>query len=182
MMGATAIPSGSLEFAGIGNRYQVFPVVLPTRGRRFHPKLYTFATSEWLTLIVGSANLTVPGFRRNVEIVDIRRFDRGQRASLQPARQCMALLRELTVTSVKGFILPEDILSDTLRLCRRLPRIDGHALRWWRTTPRKLGRALSARREYGLSLSKVFCVNNLQREIPRRCGAAALEVHVATTF
>jgi hypothetical protein len=62
--------SDVLALRGLGCDYRVQPVRLPNPSAAFHPKLYLTRGADTATLVVSSANLTLPGFRRNAEIVD----------------------------------------------------------------------------------------------------------------
>ena len=55
---------------GAGLDYQFAAIHLPGQYAAFHPKLYLFFHAAGASLFVASANLTLPGCRTNVEIVD----------------------------------------------------------------------------------------------------------------
>jgi hypothetical protein len=55
---------------GAGTRYQFHAVRLRHRSANFHPTLYLLMNGPKVDRLVGTANLTLSGFRANVEIVD----------------------------------------------------------------------------------------------------------------
>lgn len=61
---------------GPGVMYRLHPVDLGAK-QAFHPKFYFFSSSNRLTLLIGSANLTIFGTRDNAEIVEAFTLERG---------------------------------------------------------------------------------------------------------
>ena len=70
---------------GPGLDYRFAAVHLPSARSAFHPKLYAFSSEDRITLLVASANLTLHGCRKNLEIIDrleARRDGSGDRGAL----------------------------------------------------------------------------------------------------
>ncbi len=93
---------------GPGVRYRLLPYQPPS-GLSFHPKLYLVAGRAGARLVVTSANLTLYGFRQNLEIVDVATLGPDQRKEshlFANALEFMARLGELDET-VGGLLEPD---------------------------------------------------------------------------
>jgi len=74
-------------------RYLLHPVSFSTRGV-FHPKLFLFVTPKKGLLLVGSANCTEAGLKRNAEMVGQYQYEIGKREESLPLfQQAFAFLR-----------------------------------------------------------------------------------------
>lgn len=72
------VESGVGGISGPGINYRIHPVHLGATHRAFHPKVFVLKHSEGIRVLVGSANLTAFGCRRNVEVVETFDFRPGQ--------------------------------------------------------------------------------------------------------
>lgn len=84
-----------LAVHGVGLDYRIAAVHLPNARASFHPKLYFFSHEGGLTLFVASANLTLGGCRRNVEVVDRIDVRPNGTGDLWAFREYSAFLRDL---------------------------------------------------------------------------------------
>lgn len=84
-----------LAVHGVGLDYRIAAVHLPNARASFHPKLYFFSHQGGLTLFVASANLTLGGCRRNVEVVDRVDVHPDGTGDLGAFREYSAFLRDL---------------------------------------------------------------------------------------
>lgn len=86
---AHAAPDRSLRWA-------LLPVTLP-RGGFLHAKITLLVWERFVRVIIGSANLTVPAYRQNQEVVTA--LDFGSQAGLPPVllSQCVSFLRQVSM-------------------------------------------------------------------------------------
>lgn len=82
---------------GPGVDYHLAAVHLPTAFAAFHPKLYMLFHEAGGTLFVTSANLTLPGCRRNAEVVDRLDLFTDGTGDARALRQYAGFLNDLVV-------------------------------------------------------------------------------------
>ncbi|WP_439642555.1 hypothetical protein [Gemmatimonas sp.] len=84
----TCMGEVGVRFPGV--RYEVFPVSA-SHGYRFHPKTYALLAENRASVIVASANLTLPGFRWNREIFDVLEVRRDPAGTEPPSGDLAAV-------------------------------------------------------------------------------------------
>jgi hypothetical protein len=105
-------------------RWDIIGVLVP--GAVQHAKLSLLAWKDHVRLIIGSGNLTEPGYRKNVEVfgtIDLSRHDGGNRAAIVAAIDFVGKVSEFCV-GVDAADTPRGRLKDSLR------RVQEHIRRW----------------------------------------------------
>ena len=74
-------------------RWDVLPV--NARGGIFHPKISVLAWHNWIRLIIGSANLTEPAYRKNQEIFGLLDFHDGGEVPLDVLTRSLEFLEQV---------------------------------------------------------------------------------------
>src|SRR5262249_25095834 len=75
-------------------RWDVLPVTVPNR--IFHPKVSVLAWHDWIRVLVASANLTEPGYRRNQEVVGVFDFHDGGDVPVDLLTQTLTFLERVS--------------------------------------------------------------------------------------
>ena len=105
---------------GPGVRYRLLPYHPPS-GLAFHPKLYLVAGRTGARLVVTSANLTLYGFRENLEIVDVAALGPDDREESHLFVQALEFLDRLAaLDATVGPLLGSDVTGMRRRLERWL--------------------------------------------------------------
>lgn len=117
-------------------RWSVLPVTVP--GRVQHAKITVLAWAGWVRVLVGSANLTEPAYRKNQEVCVALDFHASGEIPVDILRETLNFLRALTTLAAGA----EGRLGPKARLLALLDRI-GELSRGWvpaypraRETPR----------------------------------------------
>lgn len=96
----TSYESQASLCVGLGQRYRLVPVALPSGGR-FHPKAVFLASPEEATLFVGSGNLTFGGWCDNGEIWARYRTAEGEGAAISAFKDYLTdLIKGLPISDV----------------------------------------------------------------------------------
>ena len=111
-------------------RWDVMSVTVPNR--IFHPKVSVLAWHNWIRVVVASANLTEPGYRRNQEVVAVLDFHDGGDVSLDVLMQTLTFL-ERVATLAPGSPTGSGPKARLLTLLRSLAQ----PARSWRIQPLK---------------------------------------------
>jgi len=61
----------------------------------FHPKIALLAWHEWIRLIIGSANLTKPGYRENQEVFGVLDFHNGGVVPINVLTECLQFIQRV---------------------------------------------------------------------------------------
>lgn len=64
----TRFDNTAIKFAGL--EYHLYPLTLASRAAKFHPKLFVFRQGHAATVLIASANVTLTGWKKNLEVVD----------------------------------------------------------------------------------------------------------------
>jgi hypothetical protein len=75
-------------------RWDVLPVTVPNR--IFHPKVSVLAWHNWIRVVIASANLTEPGYRRNQEVVAVLDFHDGEDVAVDVLAQTLTFLEQVS--------------------------------------------------------------------------------------
>lgn len=105
-------------------RWDVLPVTLP--GGIQHAKIAVLSWHNWIRVLVGSANLTVPAYRKNQEIFGILDFREGGQLPIETLSETLRFLRAMT-TFAPG---SEGTPGPKARLLDLLGRLVNMSSRW----------------------------------------------------
>lgn len=111
-------------------RWNVLPVTVPNR--IFHPKVSVLAWHNFIRVVVSSANLTEPGYRKNQEVVGVLDFHDGGGVSLDVLSETLTFL-ERTSELAPGSATDPGPKARLLAFLRSLAQ----AARSWRVDPLK---------------------------------------------
>ena len=111
-------------------RWDVLPVTVPNR--IFHPKVSVLAWHNWIRVIVASANLTEPGYRRNQEVVAVLDFHDGGDVAVDLLTGTLTFLETVSGLAPGSVTVP----GPKARLLTLL-RSMAEAARPWRIQPLK---------------------------------------------
>lgn len=109
-------------------RWDVVPVTVPNR--IFHPKVSVLAWHNWIRVVVASANLTEPGYRRNQEAVAVLDFHDGGDVSVDLLTETLTFLERVSELAPGSATAPGP-KARLLTLLRSL----AEAVRPWRIQP-----------------------------------------------
>jgi HKD family nuclease len=131
--------SEALAVHGPGIRYSYNKVLLPNPASAFHPKLYLLTDYHQATLFVASANLTIPGFRTNAEIVDKLTLKPDGKGDIRAFMGYLDLLDTLPVLDPN---LPEEASTDLKVISQRIrdllgTRVQANSGCWFLHTARR---------------------------------------------
>jgi len=111
-------------------RWDVLPVTVPNK--IFHPKVSVLAWHNWIRVVVASANLTEPGYRRNQEVVAVLDFHDGGDLSVDLLTETLTFLERVSELAPGSATAPGP-KARLLTLLRSL----AEAARSWRIQPLK---------------------------------------------
>lgn len=111
-------------------RWDVVPVTVPNR--IFHPKVSVLAWHNWIRVVVASANLTEPGYRRNQEVVAVLDFHDGGDVSGGVLTDALTFLQRVSTLAPGSAATP----GPKARLAALLQSL-AEAGRSWRIQPVK---------------------------------------------
>ena len=111
-------------------RWAVVPVTVPNR--IFHPKVSVLAWHNWIRVVVASANLTEPGYRRNQEVVAVLDFHDGGDVALDRLTETLTFVERVSELAPGSPTTP----GPKARLVTLLRSL-AEAARSWRIQPPK---------------------------------------------
>ena len=111
-------------------RWDVLPVAVPNR--IFHPKVSVLAWHNWIRVVVASANLTEPGYRRNQEVVAVLDLHDGGDVSVDVLTDTLTFFQRVAPLAPGSAATP----GPKARLATLLQSL-AEAARSWRIQPVK---------------------------------------------